>query len=89
MDIKVHPQMQHWQFIIRKAEDGAGITAEIGFFSASAAYTPAKQQRLKKELAKILEISPDTVQIREKPSIFADICANLEEDMLQTIDLKV
>ena len=89
MDIKINPQMQHWQFVVKKPENGAGITAEIGFFSALAAYTPAKKQYLKKELAKILEINPDIIQIREKPSIFADIIADLEEDMMQSIDLKV
>ena len=94
MDLKVNSidqkkPIRHWQIIIKKPETKAGITVELGVFSASAAYAPVKQQYLKKELAKILEISPDTIQIRENPSIFTDLLMDLEEEILQSIDLKV
>ena len=90
MDIKVNQieqkhSLRQWQIVLKKPETKAGIMAELGIFSSTEVYTPVKLQHVRKELAKILEISPENVQIREKPSFSAD----LEEELLQSIDMKV
>ena len=67
------------------ADEAFFTGCRVSVFSETAAHSPSEKKRLKKDLAKTLDIPLDRVEIMEKPLLFAE----LREDHLRSVDEEV